>query len=91
VHAPTLRDAIARCGRWLSTSEYGIDAACLPCSETVLIVNRLVIATAVVGGLSVAACLRVIVAIVAHGRDLVSMRDRILIGLMAANAVCEWF
>lgn len=80
--------ACARCGSLLNKSGYGIDTACLPCPDAVVTINLLVIATTVIGSVSMAACLCVVVAIIAHGRDLVSMRDRIIIGLMAANAVC---
>jgi hypothetical protein len=63
-------------------------AACSPsCAESVALINRLVVATSVVGAVSVAACLVVVLAIVAYSKDVYSLRDRIVVGLMIANAV----
>ena len=67
--------------------EYSYEARCQPCSGSVHTINSVVFATAVVGGASAMLCLAVIVTIVAHSRDRVSMRDRIVVGLMMANAV----
>jgi len=50
-------------------------------------INLVVLATATVGGVSAAVCIAVAATIVAHGRDRVSMRDRIVVGLMMINAV----
>jgi hypothetical protein len=50
-------------------------------------INVIVFATAAVGGASAASCFAVAATIVAHGHDRVSMRDRIVVGLMMANAV----
>lgn len=61
--------------------------ACAACSSDVHIINTIVFATSIVGGVSVAACLLVVLAIVAYGRDLVSMRDRIIVGLFLSNSV----
>jgi serine/threonine protein kinase len=66
---------------------YSFDTACQPCSSSVHTINLIVFATALVGGASAAACLVVVATIAAHGRDRVSMRDRIVVGLMMANAV----
>jgi hypothetical protein len=66
---------------------FDIDEACQSCHESVYIINRIVVATALIGGASALACLAVAITIVAHGHDRVSMRDRIVIGLMLANAV----
>ena len=49
--------------------------------------NMIVFATAVVGGVSAAVCLAVATTIVVHGHHCVSMRDRIVVGVMMANAV----
>jgi hypothetical protein len=49
--------------------------------------NRIVIATAEVGGVSAAMCLAVAVTIFAHGHGRVSMQHRIIVGLMIFNAV----
>jgi hypothetical protein len=61
--------------------------ACAPCPASVHNINSIVVATAIVGGASAVACLAVAATIVAHERDRVSMRDRIVVGLMMANAV----
>jgi hypothetical protein len=50
-------------------------------------INTVVFATATVGWASAAVCLVIVSTIVAHGHDRVSMRDRIVVGLMMANAV----
>jgi hypothetical protein len=75
----------AYCTRLLQ--EWFLDTACQPCSATVHAINAIVLATAVVGGASAAVCLAVATTIVAHGRDRVSMRDRIVVGLMLTNTV----
>jgi hypothetical protein len=49
--------------------------------------NDIVLATQVVGVVSVILCIAVVTVILAHGCDQTSMRDRIVIGLMLANAV----
>jgi hypothetical protein len=67
--------------------QFSYDTACQPCPAAVHTINAVVIATAAVGGTSAAACIAVVATIVAHGRDRVSMRDRIVVGLMMANAV----
>ena len=66
---------------------YNIPAACTSCPDSVNEINVIVYATAVIGAASAVACLVVVATIVGHGRDRVSMRDRIIIGLMLANAV----
>lgn len=57
---------------------------CKTCPVEVDIMNNIVLATSVVGALSTVACVCVILLIVAHGKDLKSLRDRILIGLMSS-------
>jgi hypothetical protein len=46
-----------------------------------------VFATSVIGGVSAAACIAIVISIVVHGRVSASLRDRITIGLMMANAL----
>lgn len=58
---------------------------CKPCSPTVTLVNRVVLATSIVGGISAAACIVVIALLLGSGAHRRSMRDRIVIGLMMAN------
>jgi hypothetical protein len=65
---------------------YSFDHQCQPCPASVHTINLVVLATATVGGASAAACIAVATTIVAHGRDCTSMRDRIVVGLMMANA-----
>ena len=67
--------------------EYSIDSKCQSCPTSVHTINAVVFATSMVGGVSAVACLAVAATIVAHRRDRVSMRDRIVVGLMMANAV----
>jgi hypothetical protein len=65
----------------------GVHTICVPCPDEVAAINRIVFAITVVGYVSVVACLLVILIIVAYGNDRRSMRDRIVIGLMIANAI----
>ena len=68
--------------------DFDLVNSCKPsCSNLVETINAVVLATAVVGGVSATICITVAFTILAHGRDLVSMRDRIVIGLMLTNAV----
>jgi hypothetical protein len=69
------------------SQEFGYDAKCAPCPASVHTINVVVVATSAVGGASASACIAVATTIVAHGRDRVSMRDRIVVGLMLTNAV----
>eukprot|EP00035_Acanthoeca_spectabilis_P032332 m.18321 g.18321 ORF g.18321 m.18321 type:complete len:1119 (-) comp5301_c0_seq1:24-3380(-) len=82
--APT--DATA-CELALSANGFGVDAACLPCDSSVDLINRLVLATSIVGALSMVMCTVLIVVIIARSKDLVSLRDRVIIGLLFANLV----
>jgi len=66
---------------------HSFDTSCQPCPALVHTINLIVVATTVVGVASAATCIAVATTIVAHGHDRVSMRDRILLGLMMANAV----
>jgi hypothetical protein len=68
------------------TQAFSIDAACQNCPSSVHTINAVVDATAAVGGISAAACITVVTTILAHGRDR-AMRDRIVVGLMLANAL----
>jgi serine/threonine protein kinase len=85
------------CGPCVDGSAPAADAAicsailqgvsCDPCPASVHTINRIVFVTVFIGGASAAICVWVIATIVAHGRDRASMRDRIVVGLMLANAV----
>jgi len=66
---------------------FSLDIICQSCSISVHTINSVVYATAMVGGASAVACIAIAATIVAHGRDRDSMRDRIVVGLMLANAV----
>jgi hypothetical protein len=66
---------------------YSFDTACEACPASVHTINSIVFATAMVGGASAAACIWVATTIVAHGHDRVSMRDRVVVGLMITNAL----
>ena len=66
---------------------YGLNSLCRSCPDSVHLINHIVLATSVVGGVSAGMCILVVLTILAHRRDLVSMRDRIIVGLMMANAV----
>ena len=64
---------------------------CQACPLSVHGINRAVVAAAGVGGLSFVACCCVVVVIIAHGHDRVSgraARDRVVLALTIANAVC---
>jgi hypothetical protein len=65
-----------------------IDASCQrSCDWSVIENNHIVLATFVVGGLSIVPCLFVVLAIVAYGKDIMCIRARIIIGLMLSNIV----
>jgi hypothetical protein len=66
---------------------HGVTSSCTACPPEVFMTNDIVLATQVVGVVSVILCIAVVTVILAHGRDQTSMRDRIVIGLMLANAV----
>jgi len=68
-------------------NQHSIDASCQPCDWSVIENNHIVLATSVVGGMSVVPCLFVILAIVAYGKDIMYIRARIIIGLMLSNIV----
>lgn len=77
----------AVCEGLLNGSGYGVAAACSGCPAAVGTVNAIVQATSAVGGVSVLACVAAVVVIVVHRRHLVSMRDRVIIGLLLFNAI----
>eukprot|EP00037_Helgoeca_nana_P009398 m.82503 g.82503 ORF g.82503 m.82503 type:complete len:1195 (+) comp19552_c0_seq1:104-3688(+) len=66
---------------------YNVPAVCITCPDWVDTVNWVVLATTIIGGASIVGCLGVILTILAHSRDRISTRDRIVIGLMLANMV----
>jgi hypothetical protein len=69
------------------SEEFSVSTACQACPDSAHTINLVVFDTAAVGGASAATCVAVATTIVAHGRDRVSTRDRIVVGLMLANAV----
>eukprot|EP00035_Acanthoeca_spectabilis_P014874 m.293067 g.293067 ORF g.293067 m.293067 type:complete len:429 (+) comp16239_c0_seq3:797-2083(+) len=68
-------------------STYAISSTCAPCPESVHVTNHIVIATSIVGGISLVACLAVVLTIIAYEKDRVSIADRIIVGMLLANAV----
>jgi hypothetical protein len=66
---------------------YNVLDACLPCSTSVYESNRIVLATSIVGGVSILPCIVVILGIIAYGKDLMYIRSRIIMGLMISNIV----
>ena len=64
-----------------------LSMACQPCPSSVFENNRIVLATSIVGGLSVLPCLFVVIAIIAYKNDVAFTRSRIIIGLMISNIV----
>lgn len=77
----------ATCDVFLHHDPYNIASACVTCPETISLINKVIYGQSAVGAVSVVACLTVTVLIVAHGRDRVSMRVRIILGLVLTNAV----
>lgn len=67
--------------------EYFVDAKCQACHESINSINGIVFSTAVIGGISVLGCVAVLVVIFGYSHDRASLRDRILVGLIASNAV----
>lgn len=57
------------------------------CDESWVTANRLALATMVIGIISVLACLSVVAVILAHSRDLISLRERLILSMMIANLV----
>lgn len=68
-------------------STYAISSTCAPCPESVHVTNHIAIATSIVGGISLVACLAVVLTIIAYEKDRVSIADRIIVGMLLANAV----
>jgi hypothetical protein len=83
----TMDPASPNCQALLNNSGYAVTSLCTPCSDSVLNVNKIVFMTSVVGGISVAGCLLVVLVIVAHSKDVHSARARIVVGLILANCV----
>lgn len=57
------------------------------CPHAYEVDNVLVIATSIIGAISVVGCLLVLVVIWAHNKDRRSLRDRILVGFFVANMI----
>lgn len=72
------------CDAFYGPGGYSIDASCAQCTPTIHTINAIVLATSVVGVVSVVASIAV--ALIILSRD-TSLRDRILLGVLAANAV----
>jgi len=68
-------------------NDFFLAVACQECPVAVYTSNVIAVATAVVGGVSVVACLATILVIIAWRKDSESPRFRVIIGLMIANAV----
>jgi hypothetical protein len=75
------------CDQVLANTLFNVLDACSPCPNSVYVTNRIVIATSIIGGLSILPCLAVVAVIVAYGKDRIFIRDRITIGIMVSNAV----
>lgn len=60
---------------------------CVACPREVRENNYIVWATAGVGAVSLLLCLAVVLGIIAYGRHTISMRDRVIVGLMFANVI----
>ena len=75
------------CAELLSDTAYAVDSSCAPCSRDVKTINIIVMVTSAVGSASVVACMMVVVVILAQGANTESIRDRLIIGMMSANAI----
>jgi len=64
-----------------------VNLECLGCPATVRRVNLIVVLTAAVGGISVLGCALVMVVIVGYKKDLLTSRDRVLLGLLVSNVI----
>ena len=69
------------------TTVMGVSCAGCPVSASYNAHNIFVVATAALGGASFVLCTWVAIVIIATGRSRVSLRDRIVVGLMIANAM----
>jgi len=67
--------------------QFQIKSVCTACPPEIAVINRVVMATVVVGATSLAACAVVITVIVAYSKDTHYFRERIILGLMIANMV----
>lgn len=83
----TLDSGSEFCTGLLNATGSGVTPNCHTCSSQLNTINRIVLITSVVGGISVVACVLVILLIVAHGRDRISMQARVILGLMVSNAM----
>jgi hypothetical protein len=80
-------EATPTCQAVLNESGFGVTSSCRECSAEIHLINTIVLATAIVGGISAGACLAVVAFMLIRGLHRESMRDRIVMGLMLANAV----
>lgn len=74
------------CPSFLSNTGFAVTEACAACPDTVHIINSVVTATVVVGGLSFLVCMVVFCQIASLGYSS-TFRDRLIGGLMLANAI----
>lgn len=86
-----LRNDTARptsfCQDIIGPKGYDLASVCSGCPNEIAAVNKLTLATAVVGGVSVVACLGVIGVIVSVGAHRRALRDRVVLTVMVANAI----
>eukprot|EP00035_Acanthoeca_spectabilis_P002220 m.86004 g.86004 ORF g.86004 m.86004 type:complete len:786 (+) comp11433_c0_seq1:411-2768(+) len=66
---------------------YDVKASCAPCPESVFAINRIVLATSIVGGVSMVGCLTVMLVIVAYSKDRAAVRERSMLSLFLFNMV----
>lgn len=71
----------------LIDTDFRIPETCDSCPQSVHTINKLTIATSVVGALSIPCCLTVVAAILANGLDRTAFRNRVILAMMLANAV----
>lgn len=74
------------CTAMLDDPGFSVNNACATCPKIVGIINTIVVATSVVGGVSVIVCVGVILIIFSRGKG-AAFRDHVVAGLMAANAL----
>lgn len=74
------------CRQLVGVDGTGITAACRTCPKEVQLIQRIVLATSAIGGVSVLACLFTIARLL-RGDGRQHLRTRILLGLLAANAI----
>lgn len=66
---------------------FEVTVTCQPCPTELITGNTVSLVTAGIGAVSTLLCVEVVASIVANRRDLTSLRDRIIIGLLMSNAI----